>query len=65
MSDTVTGMLSNANGVLHQIDPPTTGSQKCDMCGGWIVGVLSYVDEGKRYCPTCWAAHKAELEKEA
>jgi len=54
-----------ASGVLHQVARPTTGSQKCDRCGGWIMGVVSYIDEGQRYCPTCWAIRKKEKQEES
>ena len=50
----------NVNGVVHSFEPPTTGSQKCDGCFGWIVGPLSYVAEGKRFCPKCWALRNKE-----
>ena len=41
---------------IYQLEPPTTGSQKCSSCGRWIVGPLSYIDnEGMRLCPICWS----------
>ena len=47
-------MTNNLNGVVFQAAPPNTGSQRCDSCGGWIVGITSYIKDGKRYCPNCW-----------
>ena len=60
--DSTSAIPAYAGGVLHQVAPPSTGAQKCDRCGGWIMGILSYVDEGKRYCPACWAAREKEKE---
>lgn len=59
-----TAIPCNVNGVVYRLEPPTTGSQKCDSCFGWIVGALSYIDEGKRFCPVCWFFHLKEAGRD-
>jgi len=43
--------------VLHQTEPPNTGSQKCQSCGGWIVGSTVWTVDNHLLCSTCAGLH--------
>lgn len=34
--------------------PPNTGSAKCDICGGWIMGSLWHIVDGEIVCSICY-----------
>lgn len=61
--DTTDGSFAVVDGVIHTLEPPHTGSQKCDGCGGWICSAVSYIDKGKRYCRICWGLIIDEIEE--
>ena len=60
-----TAAMNNVDGVIHSVAAPSSGSQRCDICGGWIVCGLAYLHEGIRYCPACWRAKEACVRWEA
>jgi len=44
----------NSN-VIFTIEPPSTGSQKCVGCGGWITSPsLIWINNNGPYCASCF-----------
>ena len=46
--------------VTYEPYPPTTGSQRCLSCSGWIGNISYYYASDGPYCPPCWRAKNEE-----
>ena len=44
--------MSNKD-VVFSTHPPTSSSEKCCLCLGWIVGYSMILIDGEKYCDYC------------
>jgi hypothetical protein len=54
LSDTIATDWTVIPEVTYEPWPPTSGSQRCLGCFGWICSVMYYIENEGPYCPPCW-----------